>query len=196
MQHWQKLIFILLLLGSQAAYCKTEPWYLLTGFGNSDNYYPSKTEDYIDKVTRRPIATRMMAAEFELGAYLPGKKFPTLHGITLQYAYDSPVYLVREPRAKISVSRYTLSYSLMQFLSDYPGWGLYLRGDAGLGGRWVTYHNNYIAEHDSYNAYGLHLLAGMGYGVRLSSESRGLFEFNYSTIRNSSNNSRALMFVL
>lgn len=188
-------LLILLFLIAYSVSIQAESFYVYTGFGLAKNKYPENTQNKIDKLDDQPHYDGMMSVKIELGGYWPGYKLITSHGPVFRAMYDAPVYYTRTPNVEMSVKTYALSYSALHFISDKVGKGIFIRGDVGVGMRNVSHEDKVLSQSTSYKEYGLSVLAGVGYGVKLSLDTYGLMGVNYSTITNFSQKSDSFAFM-
>jgi hypothetical protein len=190
------LFFTLLFLFCHSAVAQPEPWYLLTGIGTANNHYAKNTQDLVDQTVSHPHISIMQAMELELGAYWPTQRFVTLQGIVLHYTSDYSIEIVREPQIDLTIRKYALAYSIMHFITRYPGSGPFVRGDLGWGGRQINYNSVFPQASKKYSEDGAYILAGIGYGVRLSNKTKGLIELHYSVMTDQTKTSTHKSFVL
>lgn len=180
------IIALSLLPFSGNSYAQVEDWYTYWGIGVSDHTYPGDVQKVLDDLESAPGIERTEGSIDMLGFYVPLPNVTSLIGFVISASYDN----FKAEGAEMQVNHYLYSVSTMHFFGTEPGQGFYVRGDAGMSKMLVT--SSFNAPVASESGYGA--LAGIGYGFKLSEESRLLLNANYSLSRIEEENTSTFSF--
>ena len=151
-----------------------ESWYTLWGLGFAGIAYPDWIEESFD-VLEEAGGDRTKLAIQLFGFYAPVNR-TTLVGGIISGTSDSVVF---PDDSSFSVTTSLLAVSAIKFLTNKIGHGLYVRGDLGLAGVSRQIKSELVDIEEQSNT-GFGLLAGLGYSLAVSDESRMLFSINYT----------------
>ncbi len=153
---------------------RVESWYTNWGFGYPFIQYPDADRQILDEL--EAIGANNLALTLELlGFYLPlGTQ--TIVGTAVN-AWGDQYSISGE---NLSITAYTFGASMMHFLQNNIGDGLFIRVDVGPS-RLVL--DSSLSDDATTSKWGLGILAGGGYGMPISRETRILFHLNYSIRR-------------
>ena len=150
---------------------KLESWYTYWGLGYADISYPEELENVLNIVKEAPGVSHLSISLDILGFYWPkGEK--TIIGAIANGWGDR--YEANDENFQIN--GYLISFSVMHFLNNRIGQGLFLRGDFGPARLSV---DSSIGE-EATSDWGYGGLIGTGYGISVSPGTRILFNINYS----------------
>jgi hypothetical protein len=156
-----------------------ESWYMYAALGAAFNSYPSTLQSELDGYVKEYDASHLPLAIEILGFYWPLGDHQTILGFVLsgsadRYTFTHP-FISTNTEASVQVNQYLFSGSIMHFWGEVPGDGVFLRADAGVAG--ISRSGNFVASSTS---FGVGFLAGAGYGLPVSDETRLLFQASYS----------------
>lgn len=167
-------VCVFLLMGAvQDSYSKNrlESWYTYWGIGYTGLSYPSELDQVLDLLKDLPGVTHTSLALDVLGFYWPKGERTILGAIVNGWSdrYDVE-------GSYVQINGYLYSFSMMYFLNNLIGQGLFVRGDAGFA-RMVVQGSGLDATSSD---WGYGLLLGGGIGIPISSGTRLLIQVNYS----------------
>ncbi len=155
---------------------RVESWYTNWGFGYPFISYPEADRVILDELENLGADNVALTLEL-LGFYAPiGTQ--TIVGFTVN-AWGDVYSLAGED---LTITSYTFGASAMHFLQNNIGDGLFIRADVGPS-RLVLDLNTSQGNSSNTSNWGIGFLAGGGYGVPVSRETRILFHLNYSIRR-------------
>ena len=145
-----------------------ESWYTYWAIGYAHNTYPASLQSRLDALERDFGASHVSLALDILGFYWPLRDQQTLIGFIISGAADR--YSYRETASQVNL--YLYSVSAMHFFGEVPGDGFFVRLDGG----YAAALSSFFVEAKS----GVGFLAGAGYGIPVSDETRILLHAGFS----------------
>jgi len=168
---------VLLFVISFAAQAAVENWYTYWTFGFSGNKYPGEMNSSMNALEDVGGDRSQTSLEM-LGFYIPNTD-TSLLGLIISGTGD----LVDFPgEGSIQVNTYLYSLSYMKFMGTEPGVGFYFRGDLGAARAVIIVDPVDGKKVSGESDWGAGVLGGIGYGFKVSEESRLLLGFN-STVK-------------
>ena len=152
-----------------------ESWYSYWSIGISDNTYPSELQSIFNVAEDLGINRTELSID-ALGFYWPIGNHETINGFVVSGTSDT----LSSNGASVSLKTYLYSYSVMHYFGQEPGDGIYLRGDVGLA-KGVATFNSSSGSFSGSSEWGNGFLFGIGYGIPVSSGSRVILGFSYTS---------------
>ncbi|MBC8210614.1 MAG: hypothetical protein H8E21_06055 [Gammaproteobacteria bacterium] len=152
-----------------------EDWYSYWSVGISDNTYPSGLQSTFDLAEEIGF-DRIELSIDAFGFYWPIGKDETINGFVVSGTNDT----ISFNGSEFSLKTYLYSYSVMHYFGQEPGDGFYLRGDVGFT-RGVATTVTSSGTSSSTSDWGNGFLLGVGYGIPVSSGSRVILGFSYTS---------------
>jgi Autotransporter beta-domain len=165
------------LTAAQTAYAKSESWYLYPiGLGYAVPSYSSGPQAAVDAAKNTPGVSRLPLSLDLLGFYVALADNQAL-GFMANATNDTLSNGTQD--VSLQLNQYSLSY-LFSFGPE-TGSGFFLRADAGPARGVATVKSTgSILGTSSVSGWGWGLLAGGGYGIPISDETRILLQANYA----------------
>lgn len=162
---------------------KKEPWYVHIGIGLSSMSYEADTKEVVDEIESVEGVDNFSMMVDLFGLYFPFNNHKTLFGANFNMALENWSYQSRS----IQLTQYLISASSYHYFGQGIGDGFFVRGDLGIA--WYNIDIDFdVIEANESTDKGLGLLAGVGYAVPISRETRMQFGVNYAH-RNSESSS-------
>ncbi len=166
------LLFIFTSTVGVAANADMESWYSYWGIGFSDTTYPEPLENLLNLAESTSDSARIQLDIDILGFYFPVGSGSTIAGFVINAAADR----IFDSTDNIQFNLYTYGLSIMSFLGNEPGDGLFFRGDFGITKAVVSSSFSGNVGSDT----GTGFLIGTGYGFAVSPQHRILLNLNYA----------------
>jgi len=149
---------------------EVESWYSFWSVGFASHSYPEELQKELDEL---PVGiTHTQVALDMLGFYWPFPNDQSILGVVINGSGDS----FTDGFSTFQLSQSSLAISAMHFFGSEPGDGFFIRGDVGSSSLSVSLDGyNYGASES-----GLGLLGGIGYGIKMSEETRILLGVSYA----------------
>jgi len=150
---------------------KLEDWYTYWGLGASSVTYPGELNDIMNELKDTPGINHISIALDLLGFYFPTDENTILGGIVNAFGdrYEEDV-------ENMQINGYLYSFSVMHFLQNRIGKGIFIRGDIGFAKILLDSSFEIDAESD----WGFGFLIGGGFGFVVSPETRILITASYA----------------
>lgn len=191
------LFTVAILLLTMPAYSAKESWYTYWALGASTHSYDADIQAFKDFAQNQPGSFSNIEVASDLwGFYWPWGD-STIAGVVVSSTSDNIYKLdLNEPNnlaefytgfpyisgasEYVSIRQHLMAASIMHFYGDEIGSGFYVRGDAGIA---ILRIESDIAS-PVVKDEGIGVLAGIGYGLPLSEDTRLLFglSFKYNKI--------------
>lgn len=156
---------------------KLENWYLMWNAGFSSMQYSGIVKEEVDLAA---ATHRRFSMTFDLiGVYVRFRQPRTIFGGVLTSSIDN-LSARTSSEVSLSVTQLQISASVMHFFGRTVGEGFFVRADLGLCAVGFTPNYSYRLDSLQKNGGGLGFLAGGGYAVPVSEDSRILFGANYT----------------
>lgn len=156
---------------------KNESWYNYWGLGLASSKYSFSTQSIINEFNGDYVLKGITWTADIFGFYFPTGEKSMLGGIL-----NARGGVTNSNGIDSKVASYTFGPSFMYFFGKNIGDGWFVRADVGV--TWAHFNLNNITDTAVNNTQeGLGLLAGAGYALPVSQESRLMFNF-YVTYRN------------
>jgi uncharacterized membrane protein (Fun14 family) len=149
-----------------------ESWYSYWGLGFSNTTYPEPLESLLNLAESAPGTDRLQLDLDILGFYFPVGSGSTIAGFVINGAADR----IFDDTDNIQLNLYTYGASVMTFLGNEPGDGLFFRGDFGITKAVVSSSFSNSVGSDT----GTGFLIGTGYGFAVTPQHRILLNLNYA----------------
>jgi len=166
------LLFIITTIMAFTTSADKESWYSYWGIGFSDTTYPEPLETLLNLAESTSDTTRIQLDLDLLGFYFPVGSGSTIAGFVINAAADR----IFDSNENIQFNLYTYGLSVMSFLGNEPGDGLFFRGDFGITKAVVSSSFSGNVGSDT----GTGFLIGTGYGFAVSPQHRILLNLNYA----------------
>lgn len=147
---------------------KNEWWYLYWGAGWGQVSYPDKDRVVIDGLKASSGVSHLTFLLDMLGVYFPRKNFKTMFGGDISLAVDR----FSNPTGAAQTSQYLISTSGVHFFGTNIGDGVFVRGDFGIAVQSRQADGSGLGVGGSGYYLGFGMLAGLGYGIPISSGTR------------------------
>lgn len=200
---------ILILLSTAPAYAEKESWYTYWALGISSNSYETDIQAFKDFAKTQPGSfDNIETASDTFGFYWPWGD-TTIVGVVVSSTSDNIYKLdTNEPQNLaelfigfpyisgvsdyVSIRQDLTAASIMHFYGNEIGSGFYLRGDVGIAS--LKIESDITPPITNDNGFGV--LAGLGYGIALSEDTRLLFGLSYKYNKIGGRNFQSTVFTI
>ena len=168
------LVGLCALCGTASA--DVEDWYTYWSFGFASISYPGDVGAIFDDIDALPGVSRSTFTMDMFGFYWPMANNQTILGVVVNNASDN----LSDSTTTFALNQYLYSFSAMHFFGAEPGDGFLVRGDIGSSSAVMSVTGGGWSGSDESDS-GIGFLAGIGYGLPVSSDSRIIFSLNVAS---------------
>ncbi|MCJ8314968.1 MAG: hypothetical protein HRU38_22990 [Saccharospirillaceae bacterium] len=164
------IILSVLTISSTFSQAEVESWYTFWSMGFASHTYPAEVQEVFND--KPAYVTRIQVATDVLGFYWPFPDERTILGFVVNSSGDA----LSDGYNTVQFTQTSVAISAMRFFGSEPGDGFFVRGDVGSTSLSISQDGYSVATTES----GLGLLAGIGYGIKMSEGTRILLSTSFA----------------
>ncbi|WP_455217885.1 outer membrane beta-barrel protein [Kaarinaea lacus] len=170
-------VALILMISPTMVLAEVESWYVYWALGFANHNHPSEVDSYIDDAESIPGVDRAQFGIDAIGFYWPVIDKNTMAGFAISGSADS---LRDKDDDYVQFNQYLFGASGMHFFGSEIGDGFFVRGDFGLASV-ITSSSFSVPNEIDKNDSGIGYLVGVGFSIPVSSDSRVMISFDFSS---------------